>query len=118
MARVLVVDDDPAGIEIRRLILERRGHQVATATDAEHARSAFGEVAPETVVLDLRLPELADGLALIREFRAAAPALRIVVLSGAADLEGREEAALVDEVLTKPVRSERLLDAILPPRAL
>jgi DNA-binding response OmpR family regulator len=113
MARVLVVDDDRAGLELRKLTLERRGHQVTTASDASEARSAFLSAPPETVILDLRLPQLEDGLALIREFRATAPNVRIVVLSGAnTDLDGRPETAMVDQVLGKPVRSERLLDAI------
>jgi hypothetical protein len=50
---------------------------------------------------------------LVREFRDAAPGVRIVVLAGwGADLDGRPEQALVDEVLAKPVRSERLISAV------
>jgi len=65
------------------------------------------------VILDLRLPKPEDGLALIREFRAASDALNIVVLSGwCADLAGCEEGSLVNVTLSKPVRSEVLLNAI------
>jgi CheY-like chemotaxis protein len=108
MARVLVVDDDPAALEIRKLVLERAGHLVSTAASVEAALSA----APSDVaILDLRLPRVEDGLALIREFHAAG--VRIVVLCGnRADLDGRPEAALVDEILPKPTRSEVLLKAI------
>ena len=113
MLRVLVVDDDPAGLEFRKLMLERRGHQVAVAADVAQARAMFAASQPESIILDLRLPRSEDGLMLIREFRAAAPSVRIVVLSGATtDIEGQPEAAMVDEVLDKPVRSERLLQAI------
>jgi len=113
MSRVLLVDDDPAGLDLRKLILERHGHFVTTASDINQARSTFISAPPECVLMDLRLPEPEDGLALIREFRAASPGVRIVVLSGwSADLDGQPEAALVDEVLTKPVRSELLLRAI------
>jgi CheY-like chemotaxis protein len=113
MARVLVVDDDPAGLEIRKLMLERRGHQVIVACDVLEASTAFQVSAPETVIMDLRLPEPEDGLALIRDFRTAAPGVRIVVLCGcSADLDRRPEAALVDQILSKHVRSERLLEAI------
>ena len=109
MARVLVVDDDAAGLEIRRLVLERHGHSVATARHAEEARAAFQASPPDVVLLDLRLPEVADGLALIREFHS----VRIVVLSGnRADLDGRPEAAMVAEILTKPARTEALLASI------
>jgi len=113
MARVLVVDDDAAGIEIRKLVLERAGHQVSTATDVESARVLFRETKPESIILDLRMPELEDGLALIREFRATSPKVRMIVLSGwSSVLADRPEAAMVDEILTKPVRSEQLLHAI------
>jgi DNA-binding NtrC family response regulator len=113
MAIVLLVDDDAGGLEIRKMLLEREGHQVSTATDAASAREGFREVAPECVILDLRLPSPEDGLALVREFREAAPSVRIVVLAGwGADLEGRPEQRMVNEVLAKPVRSERLISAV------
>ena len=93
--------------------MQRRGYDVTAAPDADQARAAFQMTAPETVIMDLRLPNPEDGMSLIREFRAAAPAVRIVVLSGAStDLDGRPEASMVDEILGKPVRSERLLEAI------
>ncbi|HEY2843643.1 MAG TPA: response regulator [Bryobacteraceae bacterium] len=110
---VLVVDDDPGGLEIRKMLLERDGHKVVIASDANDARKLFAENTPGCVILDLRLPLPEDGLALVREFREAAPDLRIVVLAGwSADLEGRPEQDLVDEVLAKPVRSERLVSAV------
>jgi DNA-binding response OmpR family regulator len=118
MARLLLVDDDTAGLELRKLILEREGHQVSAAADVVAARSLFLENRPDSVVLDLRLPESEDGLALIREFRAAAPDMRIIVLSGwTPDLEGKPEAQMVDELLSKPLRSARLVSALAgPPR--
>jgi two-component system sensor histidine kinase/response regulator len=113
MARLLLVDDDAAGLELRQLILERQGHQVFAAADVAAARLLFFKTSPDGVVLDLRLPETGDGLALIREFRAAAPGLRIVVLSGwTLDLDGKPEAGMVDELLSKPVRSARLVSAV------
>jgi DNA-binding response OmpR family regulator len=113
MARVLLVDDDADGLPIRKLVLERNAHQVMTAADAETARTLFQQTRPDIVILDLRVPGLADGLALIREFRAASPAVRIVVLAGwSADLDGRAEAAMVDEILAKPVPSRRLVQAV------
>lgn len=113
MARILLIDDDPAGVDPRRMILERLGHAVAVAHNPAAARASFSQARPDIVVMDLRLPEAEDGLALIRDFRASSGELRIVVLAGwPGDLDGRPEALLVDEVLKKPVRSERLLHAI------
>ena len=113
MASVLLIDDDPGGLEIRKMLLERDGHRVSTAADAAAARDQFRELAPDCVILDLRLPSPDEGLALVREFRQAAPSVRIVVLAGwGADLEGHPEQVLVDEILAKPVRSERLITAV------
>jgi DNA-binding response OmpR family regulator len=110
MARVLLVDDDTAALDLRKRIFEQRGHAVTVASSAS---SAFLADPPESVILDLRLPDAEDGIALIREFRAASPAVKIVVLCGwRADLDGRPEAALVDLILSKPVRSEVLLSSI------
>jgi DNA-binding response OmpR family regulator len=113
MARVLVVDDDAPGLELRKLILEREGHQVSIASDPARARALFAETQPGTVVLDLRLPEAADGLALIGEFRGAAADVRIIVLCGwPLDLEGTPEARMVNVVLSKPVRTAALIGAL------
>ena len=113
MARVLLVDDDAAGLELRKLILEREGHQISIARDPVRARALFTETQPDSVVLDLRLPEAAAGLALIREFRSAAPDLRIIVLCGwPLDLEGTPEARMVNVVLAKPIRTAALVSAL------
>jgi DNA-binding response OmpR family regulator len=114
MARLLLVDDDPAGLQIRKLILEREGHQVIVAGNVVEARSSLRANPPDVVIMDLRLPQPEDGRALIREFRVLQPGVRIVILSGCStDLDRTEEAGMVDEILTKPVRSERLLKSVL-----
>lgn len=113
MARVLLVDDDLDALEIRKLIFEKDGHHVLAASSAASAREQFLAESPDSVILDLRLPDPEDGLALIREFRGTSREVKIVVLAGwCADLDGRSERALVDVILSKPVRSEVLLSAI------
>ena len=113
MPTLLLVDDDRDGLPIRRLIFERAGFQVSTAATVEEARVAFFGHTPEIVLLDLHLPDLEDGCALIRDFRAHAPTVRIVVLSGfAGDFQQRPEAQMIDLILEKPLRSEKLLRAV------
>ena len=113
MARVLLVDDDAAALDLRKLILEREGHEILIASEPESARVLFAETQPECVVLDLRLPEAPDGLALIREFHAAAPHVRIIVLAGwPLDIEGTPEAQMVNLVLAKPIRTPTLVAAL------
>jgi DNA-binding response OmpR family regulator len=113
MSRVLLVDDDPAGLELRRMILARVGHEVFCALDSQQARLAFEQHRPDVVVLDLRLPDPEDGLSLIREVRTRAPHVRIIVLCGhPPDIERKAEVKMVNGILGKPVRTETLIAVI------
>ncbi len=110
MARVLLVDDDPDQLEMRRMLFQQAGHEVYTAMDAGTALELFGRAAPQLVVTDLCLPKAEDGLALIRAMRQRASGVRIVVLSGwTADLEHLPETGLVDAIIGKPARTSGLL---------
>jgi DNA-binding response OmpR family regulator len=73
MARILLVEDDPDQLGIRRMLLEKAGHQVRTATCAEEAMSnAEGS---QVVVMDL----VPGCDALLAELPESA---RLIVLSG------------------------------------
>jgi CheY-like chemotaxis protein len=103
MARILVVEDDGIQLEMRQQILQHAGHQVVTAQNASEALERW--TGCPVVLMDLRIPEPEDGQRLIR---AIAGAARIIVLSG-----GEVDPTLpVDEFLTKPCPSRRLLAAI------
>ncbi len=113
MARLLLVEDDPDQLELRRLILEHAGHRVWTAASRQEALQAFGEAQPAIVVMDLRLPRTEDGLRLIGELRQCCSAVPIVVLSGAEENFERSAArVLVDHYLKKPVPTEELINLI------
>ena len=113
MSKMLLVDDDAPALELRKLILEREGHDVSIATTPAQARTLFLSTPPDCIVLDLRLPEPSDGLSLIRTFRTASPAVRIIALCGwPPDLENTPESQMVNIVLTKPIRSATLVSAL------
>lgn len=103
MARILVVEDDTSQLDIRKQILEHAGHEVVTAKNASEALERWPGC--PVVLMDLRIPEPEDGLRLIQ---AIAGQARIIVLSG-----GVVDRTLpVDEFLTKPCPSRRLLESI------
>jgi CheY-like chemotaxis protein len=118
MSSLLLVDDNSQLLTLYKLVLERGGHHVQTAATRGEAVALLDAADPEIVIMDLRLPEMEDGLGLIRTVkertRAAgkAPA-RVVVTSGwTEDLAGTPEGQAVDCVLPKPVRMQVLLDSI------
>jgi len=103
MARILVAEDDPSQLEMRKLILEHAGHEVVTAQTAAEAVERIDDC--QVVVMDLQLPTPEDGMTLIR---AAQNKARVIVLSGA-----EPKAPLpVDEFVTKPCSSRKLLETI------
>lgn len=103
MTRLLVVEDDPGQLEVRKLILEQAGYQVVTADTADSAIAQLPGC--RVVLMDLRIPQPADGLRLIQ---AAAGLARIIVLSGAAPDAG----LAVDAFLSKPCSSRVILETV------
>jgi DNA-binding response OmpR family regulator len=110
VARVLLVEDDPAiGQSLLTAIREAR-HEVRWCRDGITAIEAAGDVPFELVLLDLGLPDL-DGVDVCRAVRARLPAAAIVILT-ARDAEIDVVVALeagADDYLRKPVRATELL---------
>jgi two-component system phosphate regulon response regulator PhoB len=68
MARVLVVEDEPAIAELIAMNLRHAGHEVELVADADAADRSVTRVLPDLVVLDWMLPGT-SGLLLARRWR-------------------------------------------------
>lgn len=113
MPHLLLIDDDALQLDVRRRLLERAGHSVTTAATAGEALEALAAHAPDCILMDLRLPDAADGRALLRAFKSTEPGIPVIVLTGMPqDLESAPERPLAQALLRKPVRSESLLSTI------
>jgi len=114
MARLLVVDDDVSILGLYKELLEESGHQVRAAASVDEGLSALFAEPPEVLLMDLRVPELEDGLRLLRAIPPRGPGCTgVEVISGwTADLAEHSERHRVDRVLNKPVRFEALLASI------
>jgi two-component system KDP operon response regulator KdpE len=102
MAKVLVIDDDPALLRALRLGLRASGHEVVTAPNGEQGVAQAATASPDVVILDLGLPDV-DGLSVCRRIRHWSD-VPILVLS-ATGSEDRKVAALdggADDYVTKP----------------
>ncbi len=111
MSRLLLVEDNALLLRLYRELLEESGHQVRATGCVAEALGALDIEAPEILVMDLRLPELEDGLRLLRAVPESAT--RVIVISGwTADLAECPERSRVDCILAKPVRLENLLASV------
>src|SRR3954451_271528 len=85
--RVLLADQDPLVRRVVRDALSAGGVSVvAEASDGLEAVSLAATHRPDTVLMDLLLPEL-DGPAAIRRIVSASPLVRVVVFTAAKDVE-------------------------------
>jgi DNA-binding NtrC family response regulator len=111
--RVLLVDDDKSIRFGVRRHLERSGFVVAEAVSCESARERFRSFDPHAVVTDFCLPD-GEGLALVGDFRREKPALPIMLFTGFGSIELAVRAVKTgaDNVLTKPVDLDRLVDEL------
>jgi two-component system OmpR family response regulator len=101
-AHLLVVDDEPAIVEILRRYLSAQGYQVSTAENGATMRRIMAEGAVDLVLLDLGLPG-EDGLALMRTLRETT-SVAVIVVSGRGEqvdrIVGLEVGA--DDYVAKP----------------
>ncbi|QNN45364.1 response regulator transcription factor [Thermomonas brevis] len=111
--RVLIVDDEPlARARLRALLESQPGVQVAgEAGDGQAALAACVAQAPDLVLLDIAMPGI-DGLETARHLAALHPRPAVVFCTAfdAHALSAFEAQAL--DYLVKPVRGERLADAL------
>ena len=113
--RILVVDDNPANVEILQKRLEAQGYEVKTAADGEEALAAVHKHRPDLILLDVMMPKL-DGIGVCRRLRAdpAQPFVPIILVTAKSDskdvVAGLEAGG--DEYLTKPVDQAALVSRV------
>jgi CheY-like chemotaxis protein len=112
--RILVVDDNPANLEICREILDD-GFDVVTARGGVEAIRIASERSPQVVVLDVMMPGI-DGYETCRRLRLM-PSMRdvrIIMVSAKAMPAERAQglAAGADTYLSKPFDESELVAAI------
>ena len=56
MARVLIVDDSPTEVHVLRGVLEKGGHQVSAADNAEEGIKQAKALKPDIILMDVVMP--------------------------------------------------------------
>lgn len=87
MAKVLIVDDEPAIGQLFKYVFEDAGHEVALAANGREALASVAADLPAFIVLDVAMPEM-SGKEFAMEFKRRAAAdprlrtVRFVVMTG------------------------------------
>lgn len=115
MARVLVIEDNPANMTLAIFLLKSAGHTVLSAVDAEAGITMARDEQPDLVLMDIQLPGM-DGLeatVLLKGEEATCdiPVIALTALAMKGD-EERIRAAGCDGYIAKPMRYKEFLAAI------
>ena len=115
MARILIIEDNPANMKLVSLLLLNAGHTVLCATDAEIGLTLARANQPDLILMDIQLPGM-DGLAATALLKkdAITAAIPIIALTAMAMKEDQEKtrAAGCDAYIAKPLRYQELYEVI------
>jgi CheY-like chemotaxis protein len=114
-ARILIIEDNPANLELARYLLEARGYPTLAAIDGEQGLRAAHAERPDLVLCDLQMPVM-DGYEVMRQLRND-PLLRDVVAIAvtAFSMPGDRDAVLAagfDGYVSKPIDPEGFVQQI------
>lgn len=114
--RVVCIEDEPAMIELIRLILSRRGYEVIGAVGGREGLEAIQREKPDAVLLDLMMPEM-DGWEVYQKMKANEAMKNIPVIVVTAKAQSIDKVlglhiAKVDDYITKPFGPQDLIDSL------
>ena len=103
MFTLLFIEDDEAIRTALQLVLEDEGYEVVVAGDGETGIKKFGQINPDLVLLDLRLPDI-SGFEVCRAIRRTSitPVIMVTAQTDTSDLVNGFDAG-ADDYVTKPV---------------
>ncbi|MFC7513949.1 response regulator [Herbaspirillum sp. GCM10030257] len=114
-ARMLLIEDDPANLELMEYLLNAFGHTCLCAQNGTTGLELALKESPDLVICDVQLP-LLDGYVVIRQIRSD-PRLRhlpVVAVTALAMVGDREKllAAGFDGYISKPIEPEGFVGTI------
>jgi len=121
MAKILLIDDDPDFVDATKLILEKSGHKVSTATQAKEGWEIAKKENPDLFLVDVMMEEPDAGFQLVYKIRndAKLKTKPILLLTAVGKVTGFKfdkardtDYMPVEEYIEKPVKPEVLLEKI------
>jgi two-component system cell cycle response regulator len=115
MARILVIEDNPANMELARYVLEAFGYTVRAAVDGESGLALARAEPPDLVICDLQLPGI-DGIEVAKRLKAQPALARVplIAVTAYAMVGDRERvlAAGFDGYISKPIDPQTFVPQI------
>ncbi|MBB3206138.1 two-component system nitrogen regulation response regulator GlnG [Rhodopirellula rubra] len=113
MSRILVVDDEPADLNLVRHALQKKDHDVETAQCAKEALRLLRHRAFDVVVLDVMLPD-GDGLDVLSKIREIDAQLPVIFVTSGSESKNAICAMKMGalDYLLKPINVSELRNGV------
>jgi len=121
--QILVIEDNPANLDLMSYLLTAFGYEVATATNGSDGLAMARRKRPSLILCDIQLPGM-DGYAIVKQLKGdvelqTCPVLAVTAFAMAGDRE-RIHGAGFDGYVSKPISPETFtqqIEAFISPAA-
>jgi DNA-binding NtrC family response regulator len=109
MARILIIDDDPAMVSVISEICHERGHQTVAFNSGQKGIESLTTHAPQLVITDLKMDKV-GGLEILKECREVLPQTPVILITAYAKVDTALEAMKLGayDYITKPFKVDEL----------
>jgi two-component system cell cycle response regulator len=116
-ARILVIEDNPANLELMMYLLRAFGHTAYAAKDGEEGLQKAASERPDLIICDIQLPKI-DGNEVVRQLKSdpetqGIPVIAVTALAMVGDRDRVLQAGF-DGYLAKPIDPEAFIKQLDP----
>jgi len=112
MKRILVADDNPAILDVLKIMLEDEGYEVETTVDGAVAQN-MKKPLPDLLLLDVWMSGI-DGRDVCKSLKSSAETqhIPVIIISATKDIEIISKEAGADDFISKPYQMNNLLKLV------
>jgi DNA-binding NtrC family response regulator len=109
MAKIIIIDDEPAMVEVIVTLCREKGHQVFPFNSAPKAVEQLDAIAPQVVIADIKM-ETMTGFDVLRHVREHHRQTAVILITAYASVETAVEAMKMGayDYVTKPFKIDEL----------
>lgn len=109
MARIMIVDDEPAMVEVIATICRERGHEPIPCNSGQKAIEMLGSVSPQLVICDMKMGPI-SGFDVLKESKELMPQTPFIMVTAYKTVETALEAMKMGafDYIVKPFKIDEL----------
>ncbi len=109
MAKIVIIDDEPAMVEVISTLCRENGHQAYPFSSAERAMETVTTISPHVVIADIKMDKM-SGFEVLAQCRELLPQTAVILITAYASVEKAVEAMKMGayDYVTKPFKIDEL----------